>query len=325
MPIQTPSMPVPSILNPNSHPLPKPELPPSEPLPTRYAVLTVGAALLTLTVKFLAAWFTGSVGLLADAMESIVNLVTSIVLLIMLKIAKAPPDQEHPHGHDKAEYFANGVQGTLIVVAGLGILTAAIPRFKNPQMLEAGLIGLALSTLAGLVNLALASLLRRVGKAARSVALEGEASHLMSDVWTSAAVIIGVGLVFLTGWPWLDPTIALVLSGFILWTGFHLVHDSVEGLMDRSLPAHLQQKVESVLHHYCATQNITYHALRSRASGARIFISVHILVPGHWTVVQGHDLTNKIEAKISETLGGASVLTHLEPIEEPISFEDIEI
>ncbi len=294
-------------------------------LPTRYALLTVVVALVTLSIKFYAAWITASVGLLADAMESIVNLVTSVVLVILVRIAKAPPDDDHPHGHDKAEYFANGVQGTLIILAGVGIATAAYDRFLHPRGLEAGIIGLASSLLAALLNVGMARLLANAGKQARSTALTGEAAHLMSDVWTSVAVVVGVGLVYVTHWPPLDPIIALLLSGFIFWTGAKLVRGSIAGLMDRAIPAEAQAKIEEVLEDYRRSHSIAYHALRSRAAGARIFVSVHILVPGDWSVRKGHELTDEIEAKIGQQLDGASVLTHLEPIEEAISFQDIEI
>jgi cation diffusion facilitator family transporter len=294
-------------------------------MPMRYAFLTVVAAVLTLTMKFYAAWITASVGLFADAMESIVNLVTSVLLVILIRIAKAPPDHDHPHGHDKAEYFANGVQGTLIMLAGVGIISAAVDRFLTPRALEAGGVGIALSVLAGAVNAATAHLLARAGKVARSKALQGEAQHLMTDVWSSVAVLAGVGLVFMTDWTWLDPLIAVAMSAFILWIGWKLVRQSVAGLMDGSLAPDCQAKVEAVLESYRKSQGIAYHALRSRIAGARIFVSVHILVPGSWTVFRGHELLDEIEAEISEVLGGASVLTHLEPIEEDSSFQDIDI
>lgn len=294
-------------------------------MPFRYALLTVVAALVTLALKFGAAYVTASVGLFADAMESIVNLVTSVLLVLLIRIAKAPPDDEHPHGHDKAEYFANGAQGILIIVAGVGIVMAAIDRFLAPRPLEAGALGLLLSVVAGAVNAGTAGLLTQAGKAARSRALIGEAQHLMSDVWTSVAVLVGVGMVFLTGWPPLDPLIAIGMSLFILGVGGNLVKESVSGLMDASLPPDSVAAVEGVLEKYRQSHGIAYHALRSRIAGARIFVSVHILVPGSWTVTQGHELLDEIEAAISEALGGASVLTHLEPIEEECSFKDIDL
>lgn len=294
-------------------------------LPLRYAFFTVVAALVTLALKFSAAWLTASVGLLADAMESIVNLVTSVLLVVLLRIAKAPPDDDHPHGYDKAEYFALGVQGTLIIVAGLGIVMAAADRFVHPKPLEAGVVGITLSLIAAAVNAATASLLFKAGKKARSRALEGEASHLMTDVWSTVAVLLGVAVVYLSGQDWLDPLIAVVMSAFIFWIGCRLVKQSVAGLMDASLPPEAQAKVEAVLEYYEKSQGIAFHALRSRIAGARTFVSVHVLVPGSWTVLHGHELVDEIEASISEALDGASVLTHLEPIEEELSFQDIDL
>lgn len=294
-------------------------------LPLRYALLTVVAAVVTLSIKFYAAWLTASVGLLADALESIVNLVTSVLLVTLIRIAKAPPDPEHPHGHDKAEYFANGAQGMLIILAGFGIISASVKRYLHPQPLEAGAMGLALSMLAGMVNLATARLLLGASKAARSRALAGEAAHLMTDVWTSVAVVGGVGLVYVFGWPLLDPGIALGMSAFILWTGLQLLKECVAGLMDASLPLESQAKIKGVLKRYKESHGIAYHALRSRISGARIFVSLHVLVPGTWTVTEGHALLDEIEAEISQVLDGASVLTHLEPIEEEISYQDKDI
>ncbi len=299
--------------------------PSDDTVPMRYAALTVFAALLTMGIKFYAAWVTGSVGLLSDAMESIVNLVTSVLLVILLRIAKAPPDPDHPHGHDKAEYFANGVQGTLIILAAIGIVTAAVQRLHTPRGLEAGYLGLGLSVVAGLINVALARLLKSVGERIRSHALVGEAAHLMSDVWTSVAVIVGVGLVYMTGRPVLDPIVAIVMSLFILGTGWKLINQFISGLMDASLPAEAQSELEQFLDAYRVRKKFEYHALRSRVSGARTFVSMHVLVPGSWTVSAGHELCDEIEAAVAEQIPGASVLTHLEPIEEEVSFQDIEL
>lgn len=294
-------------------------------LPIRYAWLTVVAALTTLVLKSGAAWVTGSVGLFSDALESIVNLVTGVTLVVLLKIAKAPPDSNHPYGHDKAEYFANGVQGTLILVAAVGIVLSAVDRFLDPRVLEQGTIGLTLAALAGLVNLLVAGILYRQGKSLNSRALRGEADHLMSDVATSLAVFIGVGLVYYTKLAWLDPLAAVGVSGVIAFTGIKLVRASVKGLMDTALPEQSLRQLEKVLDGFCVREGITYHALRTRVSGARIFISVHILVPGVWSVKKGHELLEEIEADIGAILPGVSVMTHLEPIEEPCSFEDMEL
>lgn len=293
-------------------------------IPLKYTYLTVAAAVTTLAVKFAAAHLTGSVGLLADAMESIVNLVTSVLLVVLIRVAQAPPDEDHPHGHDKAEYFANGVQGSLIMLAGAGIIYAAVERLRAPQSLEAGVVGIGLSVVAACINTGTARLLTAAGTASRSSALKGEAEHLMSDVWTSVAVLVGVGAVYLTGLPWLDPLIAAAVSIMILFTGAKLLKQCVMGLMDVSLPPERQSEVQAILDTYCQTHGVTYHALRSRTSGARTFISLHLLVPGHWSVSRGHDLADEIETHIGRAIG-ASVLTHIEPLEEPRSFEDIHL
>lgn len=291
----------------------------------KYGLLAIAAAVLTLAIKFYAAFITGSVGLLSDAFESIVNLVTSILLVVLLRVAKAPPDDDHPHGHDKAEYFANGVQGVLIILAGIGIATASVERFISPVALESGLLGLSLSVLAGAINLLVAYLLRKAGRETRSTALEGEAAHLMSDVATSVAVLLGVGLVYLTGFQWLDPSVALLLSLFIFRTGWLLLKQFVTGLMDASLDVATHQQLEEILQAYKERHEIDYHALRTRVAGARIFVSVHVLVPGEWSVHQGHDLIDKLEIEIQDKIKGSSVITHLEPLESKKSFQDIDL
>lgn len=297
----------------------------SHALPLRYASLTVVAALLTLSLKFSAAWLTGSVGLLSDALESIVNLVTSVLLVVLLRIAQSPPDHDHPHGHDKAEYFANGVQGALILTAGGGILLAAAERLLAPRPLEVTGLAVGLAVLAGLINVGTAGLLARAGKAARSQALQGEAQHLMTDVWTSLAVLLGVGLATMTGQHWLDPLIAVVMSVLIFVVGGRLLRQSVSGLMDASVSPETRSQVVAILEDYVERHQIAYHALRTRIAGPRIFVSLHVLVPGSWSVRRGHELLHEIELRLQEALPGASVLTHLEPIEEAISFEDIDL
>lgn len=296
----------------------------SRQLPIRYAWLTVLVALVTLGLKAAAAWVTGSVGLLSDALESIVNLLTSLTLVVLLRVAKAPPDSDHPYGHDKAEYFANGVQGTLILVAAGGIVWSAVKRFLQPQSLEEGLVGLSLALVAGVINAVLAAVLYRQGNRLRSGALRGEGAHLLSDVATSVAVLLGVGAVYLTGYDWLDPLAALAVSAMVVYTGLRLLQTSVKGLMDTALPPESMHKLVATLDGYCQ-EGITYHALRTRVSGARIFISVHILVPGAWSVKRGHEVLEEIEADIAKLIPGVTVLTHLEPVEEACSFKDIEL
>lgn len=291
----------------------------------RYARITVWAALFIFTVKLSASYLTGSVGLFSDAMESVVNLVSSGLLVVVLRIAKQPPDPDHPYGHDKAEYFANGAQGALILLAAFGIAAAAVNRFFHPQELQEGPLGLTLALTAALCNLILARVLQKHGRRLRSEALKGEAAHLMADVWTSAAVILGVALVYLTGHHWLDPAAAVAISFWIVYTGARLIHTSVQGLMDSSLPPESQEAIVSVLERHKAEAGIDYHALRTRVAGARIFVSVHILVPGVWSVKKGHQLMHEIEEDVCRRLEGVSFFTHLEPLEEQCSFDDIEI
>ena len=291
----------------------------------RYAWLTVGVACVTLLVKSWAAYLTGSVGLFSDALESTINLATSLMLVIILRIAKAPPDSDHPYGHDKAEYFANGVQGTLILIAAVGIIVAATERFLQPRLLEAEVVGLSLAALAGIMNLLTALYLKRKARELRSTALRGEAAHLLSDVWTSAAVIVGLGLVYGTEIAWLDPLAALAVSGVILSTGVQLIRTSISGLMDAALPTESHQRLVGVLETYKRNKGIDYHALRTRVAGARTFVSVHILVPGVWSVKRGHELLDEIESAIGKEVNGVTVLTHLEPLEEECSFQDMDL
>ena len=291
-------------------------------LPIKYAWLTVVAALVTLGLKSGAAWVTNSVGLFSDALESIVNLVTGVTLVALLKIAKAPPDSDHPYGHDKAEYFANGVQGTLILLAAFSITWAALERLWEPQMLEAAAEGISLAVAASVLNLMAARVLLKKGNALKSDGLKGEAHHLMSDVWSSVA---GVGLVYLTDLTWLDPAAALAVSAWVLITGIKLIKNSVTGLMDQALPPESQAVLLEILEKYQAEKGMDFHALRSRVSGARTFVTVHILVPGAWTVKRGHDLLDELEAEVAEALSGVTMVTHLEPLEEESSFLDTEI
>ncbi len=286
-----------------------------------YAWLSIGAALLTIGLKTWAWWLTGSVGLLSDALESLVNLAGAVMALWMLHVAAQPADERHAYGHGKAEYFSSGFEGLLILAAALGIAWTAMERLLDPQPLEAVGIGLAVSVAASIVNLLTARVLLAAGRAHHSITLEADAHHLMTDVWTSVGVIVGVGAVAFTGWLWLDPVLALLVAGNIVWTGVQLLRRSTAGLMDAALPPEQQQAVEAVLASYEA-QGLGFHALRSRQAGARVFISVHVLVPGQWTVQQGHDLVEQIEADIRRALPRAHVLTHLEPIEDPLSQED---
>lgn len=288
---------------------------------TRYAWLSIGAAIATMGLKASAYLLTGSVGLLSDALESGVNLLAAMIALVVLSIGARPPDEEHAFGHEKAEYFSSGAEGTLILIAALGILYQAISRIVDPQPLRSLDVGLGISLLASLVNFGTARVILRAGKSRRSIALEADAYHLLSDVWTSAAVLLGVAVVALTGWERLDPIIALVAAVFIAGQGIRLVRRSALGLMDTSLPESQVRHLEQILGGY-QDQGISYHALRTRQAGARAFVSTHILVPGEWSVQRGHDLMEELEKHIQREFPFASVFLHIEPVEDPRSWRD---
>lgn len=290
----------------------------------RYAWLSIAAALATILLKGWAWWITGSVGLLSDALESFVNLAGAMMALAMLSLAAMPEDDNHAHGHGKAEYFSSAFEGFLILVAAAGIGYAAIERLLNPQALEAVGIGLAISVVASVINLITSRTLMSVGKKYKSITLEADAHHLLTDVWTSAGVIAGVGLVWLTGWLWLDPVIALLVAANIVWTGWLLLQRSAAGLMDVSIPEEERQAIEKVLNSY-RQQGLEFHALRTRQAGTRAFISLHVLVPGAWTVQHGHDWSERIEADIRQAIPNAHLTTHLEPKEDPVSLADQEL
>lgn len=288
---------------------------------TSFAWLSIAAAVLTIGLKTAAYLLTGSVGLLSDALESLVNLVGAFMALTMLTIAARPADEEHAYGHSKAEYFSSGVEGTLILIAALSIIGTAIPRLITPRPIEQALIGLSVSAVASIVNLIAALILLRAGKKYNSITLTANAHHLMTDVWTSVGVLIGVGLVAFTGWQRLDPLVALLVAANIIWSGGRIVRESVLGLMDTALPREDQEKLKQVLDSY--TQNgVQYHAFRSRQSGSRRFVSFHVLVPDTWTVLQGHQLLEKIEADLRKATPALTVFTHLEPINDPASWQD---
>lgn len=264
---------------------------------------------------------TGSVGLLSDALESVVNLVAAVVAMIALSIAALPADEEHAYGHNKAEYFSSGFEGGLILVAALSIAYVAVRRLLHPQAIEAAGEGLAISAVASIVNLGVARVLFQAGRQHRSIALEADARHLMADVWTSAGVIAGVGAAALTNWRVLDPLVGLAVAANILRTGVQLLRRSALGLLDTALPEATRKEILAVLDSY-ATDGVHYHALRTRQAGRWRFISFHVLVPGDWTVQRGHDLLERIENAVRARVPLSTVFTHLEPIEDPLSFED---
>lgn len=287
----------------------------------KYAWLSIGA---TIVLKGVAWALTDSVGLLSDALESIVNLAGALMALWMLTLAAQPADKGHAYGHTKAEYFSSAFEGLLILLAASSIAYTAIERLLHPRPLEDMGAGIAVSILASAVNFLTARVLLSVGRANRSITLEADAHHLMTDVWTSVGVIAGVGLVFLTGWLWLDPAIALLVAVNILWTGWFLMKRSAAGMMDASLPEPELAALRAALSIY-TTQGIRFHALRTRQAGSRVFISLHILMPGHWTIQNGHNWSERIEADIRDRIPSAHITTHLEPIEDPASLLDKEL
>lgn len=289
---------------------------------TRFAWLSIAAALITIVLKTTAYFLTGSVGLLSDALEAIVNLAGAVMALSMLTIAALPPDDSHTYGHSKAEYFASGAEGALILVAAGGIMWTAVQRLLSPQPLEQLGVGLMVSLAASVVNLVVAQILIRTGKQRNSITLEADGHHLMTDVWTSVVVLAGIGLVALTDWYILDPILAILVALNIIWTGVKLLKRSIAGLMDASLPAEEQKIVESVMAKF-SERGVQFHALRTRQSAARRFVSVHMLVPGAWTVHDAHHIAEDFEGEVRRQLSETLVHTHLEPIDDEISMHDI--
>lgn len=290
----------------------------------RFAWLSIAAAIVTIVLKAIAYLLTGSVGLLSDMLESFVNLIGALMALAMLTIAARPADEDHAYGHGKAEYFSSGVEGTLILLAAISIAITAIPRLISPKPLEQVGLGLGVSVAASLVNLFVARILLKAGKRYQSITLEADAQHLMTDVWTSAGVLFGVGAVVLTGWERLDPIVAILVACNIVWSGVRIVRRSVSGLMDTALSLEEQNALRRILEPYIQ-RGIDYHALRTRQSGARQFLSLHVLVPGMWTVQRGHELLENIESDMRRLLPNATVLIHLEPLGDPVSREDMDL
>ncbi|HQV57852.1 MAG TPA: cation diffusion facilitator family transporter [Ilumatobacteraceae bacterium] len=287
----------------------------------RYLYLSIAAALATIGLKSLAAGLTGSVGFLSDALESVVNLVAAIVGLIALRIAARPPDDVHPFGHGQVEYMSAAVEGGMIFVAAAAIVYTAVQRLIEPVDLEQAGIGLVLSTMASLINLGVGWQLLRVGKRHRSMVLVADGKHLLTDVVTSAGVLIGIALVTVTGWRWLDPVVALVVGVNILVAGYLLIRRSVIGLLNASLPDEDLAEVEAILTRYRAEHQIDFHALRSRESGRQRFVYVHLLTPAQWTVKRGHDLTESLAKDIRAVLPGTRTFVHIEPIGDPASYD----
>ena len=291
----------------------------------RYAWLSIAAAFATIGIKTYAWTVTGSVGLLSDALESLVNLAAAVLALSMLRLAAAPPDEAHPYGRFKAEYFASGIEGALIVLAAGSIAYAAVPRLVAPQPIVAAGFGIALSVVASIINLAVASTLITVGRREHSVALEADGRHLMTDVWTTVGVVVGITLVWFTGWLILDPLIALAVAVHIVWTGVGLMRRSFSGLLDAAIAPEERAEMEKIFAEYRRRYGIEIHAVLTRQAGARRFISFHLLVPDQWPVAQAHQLSEEIEERIRSLVPNAITFSHLEPISHPSSYDDIKL
>lgn len=289
---------------------------------TRFAWLSISAAMLTIALKALAYFVTDSVGLLSDALESLVNLAAALMALAMLIVAARPPDEIHAFGYSKAEYFSSGAEGALILLAAGIIAWTAVPRLITPQPLEQLGIGLGVSIVAAALNFFVARHLLSGSKQYRSITLEADAQHLMTDVWTSAGVVAGIAVVAVTGWTRFDAVIALCVAVNILFTGVRLLRRSLLGLLDTALGHTEQELIKEILSGY-VSQGLHYHALRTRQAGVRSFISFHVLVPGEWTVQRGHDLVEQVERDIRAAVSGATVFTHLEPINDPAAWQDL--
>ena len=290
--------------------------------PLKYPILlSIVAALLTLALKSAAYFLTNSVGLLSDAVESLVNVVAAVTAYLSLRYAARPVDESHTYGHEKIEFFSSGLEGLLIAAAAAAIAWYAVQRLIAPQSLQPLGPGLAISLIASLLNGVTAAILLHAGRKHGSIVLEADGWHLLTDVWTSAAVLVGLSLVWLTSVPMLDPLVALIVVANILWTGFDLIRRSFDGLMDRALPPQEQAAVRSAIERHLGP-NMDYHALRTRRAGRRRFVDFHLLVPGRLTVQEAHTLTGRIEESVRAALPELEVTVHIEPIEDRSSWRD---
>lgn len=288
---------------------------------TRFAWLSVAAAVVTITLKTGAWYITGSVGLLSDAAESVVNLVAAFVALIALRVAAKPADKSHHFGHSKAEYFSAAVEGMMIFVAAVVIIVAAVERLLHPAPVENVGVGLLISVIATILNGAVALVLIRAGRKHRSRTLAADGAHLLTDVWTTVGVVVGVMLVWLTGWQPLDPIVALLVGANIIWTGWKLISESLDGLMDVSWPKAENAELARIMRRF-TTDEVDIHGLRTRESGHQRFVDFHLLVPGAWDVRRAHDLCETIEDAVREVFEGVVISSHIEPLEDPRSYSD---
>ena len=293
----------------------------SRPNLTRFAWLSIAAAVVTILLKFSAYLITGSVGLLSDALESVVNLAAALVALYALKLIQRPADEKFNFGFSKAEYFASGFEGGMILLAAVAIIVTALPRLINPVPLEQVGLGLIISVIASLINLGVALVLLKAGKQHNSITLEADARHLLTDVWTTVGVLVGIALVQITGYLRLDPLVALLVAANIIFTGIKLLKRSTFGLMDLAIPLDDLKKIEGILDTY-QPEGLRYHALRTRQAAAVNYIALHVLVPGKWTVAHGHQVADDIETRVKKAVPNTSIVTHIEPVEDPKSMQD---
>ncbi len=289
--------------------------------PAHYALVSVSASLVTMGLKFWAFWMTGSVGIFSDAAESVINLAAGLVAFTALMVAARPADKRHTYGHDKVEYFASGVEGTMILVAAATIFYTSVHRFFAPIPLASLGLGVLVLIVAAAINLGAARILMHGGRKFDSITLEADAKHLMTDVWTSFAVVIGIGIIIIAPeeWVFLDPLIAMAVAVNILLSGVELLRRSWNGLMDQTLPAEEVLIIENALRKQAP--DAPYHGLRSRKSGSKRFIDVHLLLPGKCSVKEAHDLCERIEQQVESRLNNTSLTIHVEPVEDDSSWD----
>ncbi len=285
----------------------------------RYMLLSLATALATMAVKGVAALITGSVGLLSDALESLVNLTAAIVAIVALRVAERPADHNHDFGHGKAEYLSAGVEGGMVFLAAAAIVVTSVRRLIDPIPLERTGLGLTLSALAAAANLAVGLALIRGGRRHRSVVLEADGKHLLTDVWTTAGVLVGVALVALFYLQILDPIVALLVGVNILWMGYTLLRRSVVGLLDAALPPEAVQRVHAVTERYRASDHVDFDTIRTRESGQHRFVYLTVLVPQDWTVARVHELSERIQADIARELPGGMTFVQVAPKREPLA------
>jgi len=284
---------------------------------------SIAVAVLTIALKTMAWWITDSVGLLSDAMESLVNLASAAFALLMVMIARRPADAEHPYGHHKAEYFSSGFEGLLIMVAALAIIWAAVQRVLHPHPLDQLGWGLGLSILSSAINGALAWAMLQSGRKHRSIALEGDARHLITDVWTSAGVVVGIALVALTGWQWLDPAVAIGVALNILREGAALMWKSSQGLMDEALEPEVLDEIDKTLAGF-RHNTIRFDHISSRRSGQRRFVDLHMHMPGSWSLARAAALRGSVEQALMSAVPGLRATIQLLPSDVEAHFEDEE-